>query len=559
MKSKKTKLGSEEVKIDVQLIAKSRMLSPSDTAFRLVKIRSVNSGKSILIVIPAASLVSEHELKKIFLKAGGDPSLSKEKMEHIFQEVTKPIDNFILLRYKPGYCGDVYLRVNDKVIGEIKGDKPVLHPDAKKQLPIEAKQGTLKEWKTNVVVYALNSTRIMLAICSAFSGFLLELLDMEGGGFHLWGTSNLDKSSPAYILASVAGAPNLIITNWNNTEKNLEEIAVAHNDSTLILDESKLLDKDLITTAKTITNRVYMLTGGKGKARSPLYGNSVAEWKLGVFSTGELSFAQHTEAGKIERLEGENVRMIDVPADAGRGMGIFESLPEGMTSSNELVRMVKDVTHHYYGAAKPAFLKRLIADVQEDREELKAYLEKGIEFFLNKHKVERNSGIDMRIAKRFALAYVSGCLAIKYKVLSFEKSDVMQGISKCYRDSLNMPCSPEPVISMLLPAEVIDILKSGEQFNLINTTGINPDLIKGTSVVLCKVKGKVVLAVDAKLINGIMNPTLRKSVLKKLTQQGILLSDSQKEYSTVQIRYGEEIIDRRYCFVYDKLTDLLND
>lgn len=168
MKNKQNKFNNDEVKIDVQLIAKSRMLSPSDTAFRLVKIRSVNSGKSILIVIPAASLVSEHELKKLLLKAGCDPSLSKKKMELIFQEVTKKIDKFILLRYKPGYCGDVYLRVNDKVIGEIKGDKPVLHPDAKKQLPNETKQGTLKEWKINVAVYALNSTRIMLSICSAF-------------------------------------------------------------------------------------------------------------------------------------------------------------------------------------------------------------------------------------------------------------------------------------------------------------------------------------------------------------------------------------------------------
>ncbi|MBL5906124.1 DUF927 domain-containing protein [Serratia fonticola] len=559
MKNKQNKLNNDEVKVDVQLIAKSRMLSPSDTAFRLVKMRSVNSGKSILIVIPAASLVSEHELKKLLLKAGGDPSLSKNKMEFIFQEVTKQIDIFILLRYKPGYCGDVYLRVNDKVIGEVKGDKPVLHPDAKKQLPNETKQGTLKEWKINVAVYALHSTRIMLAICSAFSGLLLKLLDMEGGGFHLWGTSNMDKSSPAYILASVAGAPNLIITNWNNTDKNLEEIAVAHNDSTLILDESKLLDKDLITTAKIITNRVHMLTEGKGKARSPLYANNVAEWRLGVFSTGELSFAQHTEIGKIERLEGENVRMIDVPADAGRGMGIFESLPEGMTSSNELAHMVKDVTHRYYGSAKPAFLKRLVADIQDDHEELKNKLEKGINYFLDQHKVNRNSGIDVRIAKRFALAYVSGCLAIKYKILPFEKSDVMQSISKCYYDSLNMPCSQEPALSMLLHPDVIAILKSGEQLNLIKNGDLSKDLIKGASAVLCKVKGKTVLAVDAKLINGIMNPKLRKIVLKKLTQQGVLLSDSQKEYSTVQIRYGDEVIDRRYCFVYDKLADLLSN
>ncbi len=559
MKLPKNKTTKNEQDLYVELIAISRMFNSSDVAYRQVQIFSENTGEYIFVLIPSSALANKNEVKKYYLKSGGRANISPECWDLINEEVTRQTDNFIVLRYKPGFFNDGYLCVNDKVIGKLKGDKPVLHPNAKKHLPIETKQGTLKEWDINVAVLALYSSRIMLALCSAFSGFLLKLLDMEGGGFHLWGTSSMGKSSSAYILASVAGAPNTIVTLWNNTDKGLEEIAVSHNDSTLILDESKLLDKDPVMTAKTITNRVYTLTGGKGKARSALYENNVAEWQLTVFSTGELSLAQHAEAGKIERLEGENVRMIDVPADAGHGMGIFESLPDGVSSSNELAHIVKDVTHRYYGSAKPAFLKRLIADIQDDREGLKVFLEKGIKYFLDQHKVNRNSGIDVRIAKRFALAYVSGCLAIKYKILPFERSDVMHGISKCYRDSLNMPCSPEPALSTLLPPDVIAILKSGAQMNLIKNGGLSHDLIKGLSVVLCKVKGKKVLAVDAKFINDNMNLKLRKIVFKKLTQQGVLLSDNQKEYSTVQISYEGEVIDRRYCFVQRKLADLLND
>ncbi|MFN3070389.1 DUF927 domain-containing protein [Serratia sp. J2] len=559
MKLVEKKLNKNEQKLFVKLMANTKMLFPSDVAYRQVKVFSENSGKYILILIPSFLLASKNEVKKYLLKAGHRADMLKEYWDMAYEEVSKQTENVILLRYKPGHCGNVYLCVNDKVIGEVKGDRPVLHPSAKKHLPIEATQGTLKEWKINVAALALYSSRILLAICSAISGALLKILDMEGGGFHLWGTSSMGKSSSAYILASVAGDPNTIVTLWNNTDKGLEEIAVAHNDSTLILDESKLLDKDPAMTAKTITNRVYTLAGGKGKARSALYENNVAEWQLTVFSTGELSLAQHAEAGKIERLEGENVRMIDVPADAGHGMGIFESLPEGVSSSNELAHIVKDVTYRYYGSAKPAFLKRLVADIQDDREGLKVFLEKGIKYFLDQHKVNRNSGIDVRIAKRFALAYVSGCLAIKYKILPFERSDVMHGISKCYRDSLNMPCSPEPTLSMLLHPDVITILKSGAQMNLIKNGGLSHDLIKGVSVVLCKVKGKTVLAVDAKSINDTMKLNSRKFVLKKLTEQGILLSDNQKEYSTVQISYEGEVIDRRYCFVQSKLVDLLNN
>ncbi len=559
MKLAKNKLTGNEQKLYVKLLANTKMLSSADEAFRQVKVFSENSGRSILILLPSFALANKSEVKKRLLNAGHRADMSKEYWDEVYDEVTKQTERFILLRYKPGFCGNVYLRTNDEVIGEVKGDKPVLHPNSKKHLPIEVKQGTLKEWKSNVAVLALNSSRIMLTLCSAFSGFLLKLLDMEGGGFHLWGTSSMGKSSSAYILASVAGEPDSIFILWNNTDKGLEEIAVAHNDSTLILDESKLLGNDPILVAKIIANRVYTLAGGKGKVRASVYENKAAKWLVVVVSTGELSLAQHAEDGKIERMEGENVRMIDVPGDAGCDMGIFESLPEGVSSSNELAHIVKNVTYRYYGSAKPAFLKRLVADIQDDREGLKVFLEKGIKYFLDQHKVNRNSGIDVRIAKRFALAYVSGCLAIKYKILPFERSDVMHGISKCYRDSLNMPCSPEPTLSMLLHPDVIAILKSGAQMNLIKNGGLSHDLIKGVSVVLCKVKGKTVLAVDAKSINDTMKLNSRKFVFKKLTEQGILLSDNQKEYSTVQISYEGEVIDRRYCFVQSKLADLLND
>ncbi|MFV8984664.1 DUF927 domain-containing protein [Serratia fonticola] len=558
MKLVEKKLNKNEQKLFVKLMANTKMLFPSDVAYRQVKVFSENSGKYILILIPSFLLASKNDVKKYLLKAGHRADMSKEYWDMAYEEVSKQTENVILLRYKPGHCGNVYLCVNDKVIGEVKGDRPVLHPSAKKHLPIEATQGTLKEWKINVAVLALYSSRILLAICSAISGTLLKILDMEGGGFHLWGTSSMGKSSSAYILASVAGAPNTIVTLWNNTDKGLEEIAVAHNDSTLILDESKLLDKDPAMTAKTITNRVYTLAGGKGKARSALYENNVAEWQLTVFSTGELSLAQHAEAGKIERLEGENVRMIDVPADAGRGMGIFESLPEGVSSSNELAHIVKDVTYRYYGSAKPAFLKHLVADIQDDREGLKAFLEKGIKYFLVQHKVNRNSGIDVRIAKRFALAYVSGCLAIKYGILPFERSDVMHGISKCYRDSLIMPCSPEPNIAEMLPKEISDILQSDDIVNIIDSDDLSENDIKQETAIICKVQKKKVLAIKKDLVHDCLTSKPRKIFLTKLTQQKILLADNEKDFSTIQIRYDGKTIDRRYCFVYDKLTDLFN-
>jgi phage pi2 protein 07 len=562
MKECKEILNNKKEKLLVTLLARTKISELCPVAYRLIKITDFQEMESTRVLVPAKALVSVLELKKTLLTCGHNPNVTKEYWIQAHQEVIKETDKIITLCYKPGFYGDVYLRVNDIVIGKVKGDKPVLHPGAKNHLSVEDKQDTLNLWKMNVAPFALHSSRIMLALCCGFSGFLLKLSGMEGGGFHLWGMSSIGKTSSAYMLASLAGSPKDIVVLWNNTDKGLEEIAVAHNDSYLVLDESKLLDKDVLAAAKIMQHRVYTLSGGKGKTRSAIYENNVAEWQVSIFSTGECSLQQLADSGNIERLEGENVRVIDVHADAGAEMGIFESLPDSVNSSNELVHVIKDATHRYYGSAKPAFLKHLVAYIQDDRESMKRKLEKGIEFFLNKHKVDRNSGIQVRIAKRFAIAYVAGSMAVKYGVLPFTKQEVMKGISTCYQDSLKAVLS-EPEITKPLMGNslnaIIDFCKKGDLLNLIGNDLITQTAIKKSPIIIHKVKGRTVYAVDKDLVHNCLPKSQRKGILMLLTKQGVLLSDANKEYSTIQIIYKRKQVGRRYCFICKKLDKFIQE
>ncbi|SCX47966.1 DUF927 domain-containing protein [Kosakonia sacchari] len=562
MKKYKEKLNQKEEVLFVKLLARTRISELCPVAYRLIKVTDSQGLESTRVLVPSAALVSVLELKKNLLKFGHNPDVSKEYWVRAHQEIVKETDKIITLCYKPGFYGDAYLRANDKIIGNVKGDKPILHPNARNHLPAEEKLGTLKLWKMNVAPYALYSSRIMLAVCCGFSGFLLKLSGMEGGGFHLWGMSSIGKTSSAYMLASLAGSPKDVVVLWNNTDKGLEEIAVAHNDSYLVLDESKLLDKDVLAAAKIMQNRVYTLSGGKGKTRSAMYENKVAEWQVSIFSTGECSLQQLAASGNVERLEGENVRVIDVNADAGAEMGIFESLPDDVNSSNELVHAIKDATHRYYGSAKPAFLKRLVADIRDDRENVKRKLEKGIEFFLDKHKVDRNSGIQVRIAKRFAIAYVAGSIAVKYGVLPFTKQEIMKGISTCYQDSLKVVLS-EPEITKPLMGNslnaIIDFCKKGDLLNLIGNDRVTQTAIKKSPVIIHKVKGRAVYAVDKDLLHNCLPKSQRKGILMLLTKQGVLLSDANKDYSTIQIVYKRKQVGRRYCFICKKLDKLIEE
>ncbi|WP_233961427.1 DUF927 domain-containing protein, partial [Pectobacterium versatile] len=515
MKVKKTK---DFQGIGVKLIAISRMNEKNNSACRLVSIYSENTNGCIESVIPNVALANKNEVMKIVLKAGYPPSLLANNKELIYEEVIKSVSVYFMLCNSPGFNCGVYLRADDRIVGEIKGDKPVLNPFAKNHFPKEVKQRTLKEWKEQVASLAGYSSRLMLAVCCGFTGPLLKIVNMEGGGFHLWGTSSMGKSSSAEMMASIAGRPSDIVTLWSNTDKGLEEIAVAHNDSTLILDESKLLDKDPVSAARIMQNRVYTLSGGKGKLRSALYENNVPEWRVGVFSTGELSLAQHAEAGNIERLNGENVRVIDVPADAGCGLGIFERLPAGSNSGNELANDIKRVTRCYYGSAKPRFLAKLVADLQSDPEELKALIESEMDYFIEKHGVDMNSGIDMRIASRFALAYAAGFIASKYKVFPFRPRVILEAISKCYLDSVANQCNPLLKITEMLPNALMKVMASDELLDLSKSSAEDA---RNEMAIIHFIKKTQVIAVKKNFVHNLISLQARKNIFPKMTSGGL--------------------------------------
>ena len=46
-------------------------------------------------------------------------------------------------------------------------------------------------------------------------------------------------------------------------------------------------------------------------------------WRLMILSSGELSLASHMLTGGRKARAGQDVRLLDIPADAGAGFGMF--------------------------------------------------------------------------------------------------------------------------------------------------------------------------------------------------------------------------------------------
>ena len=102
----------------------------------------------------------------------------------------------------------------------------------------------------------------------------------------------------------------------------------------------------------------YMLANGSGKARASKNGaaRSRHEWRLLFLSAGEIGLAQHIrDAGKKAKA-GQTVRLVDIPADAGQGFGIFDTL-HGFTSGAALSKILIDAAHNLSRNGSHSFLE----------------------------------------------------------------------------------------------------------------------------------------------------------------------------------------------------------
>ena len=183
--------------------------------------------------------------------------------------------------------------------------------------PFESR-GTLDEWQHGVGSLVAKHSRAVFAVSTAFAGPLLGLLGLEGGGFNFYGQSSRGKTTVNKAAASVWGkgdSPGFVRL-WRSTANALEAIAAMHSDTLLPLDELGVID------AKDAAPATYQLAGGTGKGRSRRDGSlrQSLMWRTMVLSTGEIRLTDKLMEDRQRARAGQQVRLIDVPADAGKDL-----------------------------------------------------------------------------------------------------------------------------------------------------------------------------------------------------------------------------------------------
>ncbi|MCQ4162817.1 DUF927 domain-containing protein [Roseomonas sp. GC11] len=275
---------------------------------------------------------------------------------------------------------------------------------------IYRRAGTLEGWRAEVAARCIGNSRLIFAASAAFAAPLLELAGDEGGGINLRGASSSGKTTAVDVAASVWGGPSKtadsFVRSWRSTSNALEATAQAHSGALLPLDE--LGQAEPAEVGATL----YMLANGLGKARARASGGNrqAASWVTLLLSSSEESAASlAAQAGRGLRA-GQEVRLLDVPAMAPGGWGVFEALhgePDGAAFAGALRRAV--LAHH--GTAAPSWLSWLAARLAEANDWPAAVLGARVRSWLAAHVPAQADGQVHRAARRLALVAAAGELA----------------------------------------------------------------------------------------------------------------------------------------------------
>lgn len=518
----------------------------NDKAYLYCKFKDVN-GKVNKLLIQSTLAFSTNKLRDFLVNKGYAAVPDIEHWKKIQHLLLKPTKQRIYISNKPGFVRNSYLCANNAVIGRESKYGPIISPDAKLKLPTESLKGKHNDWRRLVDLVQPYSPIITLTLCTALSGLITKHMKMESGGFHIFGPSSTGKSTALKLGASIFGNTQFV-QSWGSTDKAFEEIAEGHNDSTLILDELKLIHEDPKTAAKMATKRVYQLAEGKGKTRCVGYQNSQSEWSLALLSAGELSLSEHASDGKSSRFDGETVRLVDVPANTKSQFGIFESLPSDFNKTQEVLEYINTNIGENHGTAKHMFLETLTKDLANNKSAVLKFLDKKMSRFHKKVENRISNGQHYRIARRFGLSYAAGCLAKKYGVLSLSKHGTL--LKKCYISAIeSISVSPEQLIDAkcdhvlkILAKQEFDDLSSydSEALELYTANGFRK-VVKGRNCILVRKEF---------MHTQINDPSFQDSVLDKLSSTGYLYKDSQgKRTRSIKLPDGNK--ERFYCIISD--------
>lgn len=375
--------------------------------------------------MPASMLAGDGTAYRSILLSMGlqiGPGLNAKTQLGTYIQTEKP-ETRVRCTDRIGWHDGVYV-LPDRTIG--KSDELVMFQAAGGVVSQFRQRGTLEEWRDNVSVHCRGNSRMLFCLSAAFAAPLMHLAHISSGGFHIWGDSSSGKSTAFKVAGSVFGGADYP-RSWLATGNALEPTATQHSDALLLLDEIAQVDP------KVAGDIVYMLANSSGKARASQAATArkIATWRLLFLSDGEVSLASHMEQVGKGTKAGHDVRMAHIAADAGKGLGVFDTLHDfesGAALSDHLVKM----SRQYYGTAGMALIEYAVSDYDN----ISAALTAGVAELVREMCPTDSHGQVARVAARIALVGLSGEMATAQGITGWKPGEAIEAARTCFSNWL---------------------------------------------------------------------------------------------------------------------------
>jgi uncharacterized protein (DUF927 family) len=158
-------------------------------------------------------------------------------------------------------------------------------------------------------------------------------------------------------------------------------------------------------------------------------------------SSGEIGLADKVaEDGRGRRLAaGQQVRIVDIPADAGAGMGMFEEL-HGFESAEAFARHLRTATMQNYGVAAREYLAAVVSNIDV----LCKQVSELVRAFCEQFVPTGADGQVERVAQRFGLVAAGGEIAARCGVVPWQRGEATLAAGRCFEDWLAVRGGIEP-------------------------------------------------------------------------------------------------------------------
>ena len=383
-------------------------------------------GQEKTCIIPLAGLVGDgKEPLERLLNLGYQPKRDRKSIEAVKDFIYQINPNRLIRCVSCIGWHSGFFVLPDRTISPENATEEVLFHS---EIPTEHKyrpKGTLDSWREHVSRWCAGNSRLVFAVSCAFAPPLLDLVKSDGGGFHLRGLSSTGKTTALLAAGSVwGGSPQLgFLETWRATANGIEARAALHNHALLCLDEIGEVSE------KEVGEIVYALANGSGRGRMTraLTSRASTQSKLIFLSTGERTLQEVMQMAGRQAKGGQEARLIEIPADAGRNMGLFErihhfSAPAIM--ADELARAAKT----NYGTAIGPFIEHLV----KQREAVAEEVHRQREQFTKHHVPREGSGEVYRAASLFGLVAAAGELATAIGLTGWNEQESLKAAESCF-------------------------------------------------------------------------------------------------------------------------------